>query len=128
MDSVTHFEIPSDNQDRAQAFYEQAFGWKVQSSPIPNWDYRMAMTDAMDEKGNHTTLGTINGALNKRTSPDNAPLLVVTVESMEEALKKIEAAGGAIVATPTPAGNYGTFAKFKDTEGNVLGVWQNLKA
>jgi hypothetical protein len=127
MDSVTHFEIPSDNEDRAQKFYEQAFGWKVFKSPIPNWDYRMINTTLTNEKGAPIAPGAVNGAINKRTSPGDAPILVIDVSSIEEATKRVEAAGGQIVQKPAPAGEYGTFAKFKDTEGNVLGIWQNLK-
>jgi uncharacterized protein len=128
MNSVTHFEIPSDNEDRAQAFYEQAFGWKVFKSPVPNWDYRMVNTTASDDDGKASAPGAINGAINKRSAPGEAPILVIDVPSIEEAMKRVEAAGGTIVMTPTPAGDFGTYAKFKDTEGNILGVWQNLKA
>jgi len=39
MPRPTHFEIPSDNPERAISFYEAVFGWKFQKweGPMPYW-------------------------------------------------------------------------------------------
>jgi uncharacterized protein len=127
MDKVVHFEIPADNEDRAQTFYETVFGWNIFKSPIPNWDYRLATTVETDEKGMPRSAGAINGAISRRAWPSDVPVVVIKVASLEESLKRVEASGGTIVMTPRPVGEIGTYAKFKDTEGNVLGLWQDLK-
>ncbi|MEN9558456.1 MAG: hypothetical protein RL141_825 [Candidatus Parcubacteria bacterium] len=127
MDHVVHFEIPADNEDRAQAFYEKTFGWSIFKSPIPNWDYRLANTVETDEKGWPKSLGVINGAIAPRKAPEDKPMVVIKVDLLEDALTRITAGGGEITMQPTPVGEIGIYAKFKDTEGNILGVWQDLK-
>ena len=37
MDPVVHFEIPADNLERAQEFYNRVFGWKMQ--PVAGLNY-----------------------------------------------------------------------------------------
>jgi len=127
MNKVVHFEIPADNEDRAQAFYEQVFGWKIFKPPIPGWDYRLASTTETNAEGKATTPGAINGAISKRSAAGDAPVLVINVPSVEEALTQVQTGGGTVVMQPRPVGEIGIFAKFKDTEGNVLGLWQDLK-
>ena len=41
-DKVVHFEIPADDLDRARAFYQNAFGWTINS--IPELDYSIVET------------------------------------------------------------------------------------
>ena len=33
MDSVVHFEIPTDDAERAKAFYATVFDWEMQTFP-----------------------------------------------------------------------------------------------
>ena len=127
MNPVVHFEIPADDENRAQAFYEKTFGWKVFTSPIPNWDYRMANTVETDEKGWPKKPGIINGAIAPRKSPQDHPVIVIKVDAIHDALARIRERGGEVISEPTPVGEIGTYAKFKDPEGNILGVWQDLK-
>ncbi|MGH9992449.1 MAG: VOC family protein, partial [Nitrososphaera sp.] len=35
MATIVHFEIPSDNVDRAKKFYTDLFGWKIEKVPGP---------------------------------------------------------------------------------------------
>jgi predicted enzyme related to lactoylglutathione lyase len=50
----------------------------------------------------------------------------ISVDSIEEASKKVEAAGGVIVLPRQQIGQgMGWIADFKDTEGNILGFHQN---
>jgi len=41
-------------------------------------------------------------------------------------LKKIEKAGGKIVTQKQQVGDMGYYAKVKDTEGNIIGIWQSI--
>ncbi len=40
MNKVVHFEIPYDDQDRAQKFYQDVIGWQI--IKFPGMDYHMA--------------------------------------------------------------------------------------
>jgi len=45
---------------------------------------------------------------------------------MDKAIEKITENGGKIVHEKTKVGDVGYTAYFKDTEGNVLGLWQEI--
>jgi len=74
-----------------------------------------------------TELGAINGGLLKRDETGMNPVIVVDVPNIDEHLKKIESAGGKIVMSTVPVGDFGLYARVADTEGNTIGVWQLLK-
>lgn len=44
---------------------------------------------------------------------------------IDETLKKIDGLGGSTVDERTPVGDMGFAAYFKDTEGNLMGLWEN---
>ena len=50
------------------------------------------------------------------------------VDSTEQRMKDVEAAGGAIVFGPHTIEEMGIYAQVVDTEGNIIGLWQSLKA
>ncbi|MCH8324926.1 MAG: VOC family protein, partial [Thaumarchaeota archaeon] len=47
MNKVTHFEIPFDDQARAQKFYSDVFGWQI--NKFGDMDYWIATTCKCDE-------------------------------------------------------------------------------
>ncbi|WP_232665807.1 VOC family protein [Pseudonocardia sp. TRM90224] len=125
MRSIVHFEIPADDVARAKAFYGELFGWQL--SDMPGMDYTIVQTTETDETSQlPRTPGAINGGLMPRTAETPAPVLTVDVESVADSLKEIEAAGGSIVRPRTEIPGMGAFAYFKDPDGNVLGLWENL--
>jgi len=119
---VVHFEIPYDDRDRASAFYSEAFGWAM--TPIPEMDYVLASTGPSEE-GPPSEPGFINGGLLERGLPVGGPVLVVDVDDIDVALKQIETLGGTTVTAKQPVGEMGFSAYFKDSEGNVVGLWQS---
>jgi len=123
VDKVVHFEIPADDVARAKEFYGSIFEWELQD--YPEMQYTIAMTVPVDDKQMPTQPGAINGGMMKRsnTTP-SSPVLTIEVQSIDEALKKIEAGGGETVTPRTPIPNMGAFAYFKDTEGNTLGLFE----
>ncbi len=123
MDSVVHFEIPADNVKRAQAFYTKAFGWAM--NPIPQMDYTMIGTTASDKDGRPTAPGAINGGMGKRATPLKSVVVTISVDDIDASLAKITKLGGKTVQKKMPVGDMGFAAYFKDTEGNVIGLWQN---
>ncbi|WP_426996675.1 VOC family protein [Pseudarthrobacter sp. N5] len=124
MAGVVHFEIPADNQERANSFYQGAFGWTL--TAMPEMDYTIAITTPSDgETGMPSAPGAINGALFPRTEELKTPIITVDVEDIDAALAQIESAGGSVAKAKVAVRGMGFFAYFKDTEGNTLGLWQN---
>jgi predicted enzyme related to lactoylglutathione lyase len=123
MAKVVHFEIPFDNKERAMKFYTDSFGWQLQD--MPQMDYVMATTVPVDDKHMPKEAGAINGGLFPRPKEAPSPTLYVDVSSVEDALKKVQAAGGKVVTPKTPIPGMGAYARVADTEGNVVGLFQS---
>jgi uncharacterized protein len=126
MRKIVHFEIPADDEARAREFYRAAFGWELQE--MPEMDYTLVRTTPVDEQTQlPTEPGAINGGLMKRSSDTPSPVLTVEVESIDDALGQIEARGGSTVKPRSEIPGMGAFAYFKDTEGNVMGLWETAQ-
>ena len=123
MRSVVHFEIPADDVARAKDFYSSIFGWQLQD--MPEMDYTIVQTTAVDENQMPTAPGAINGGLMRRSQDTPSPVLTIDVESVDQALEQVEAAGGKVVRPRTEIPGMGAFAYFTDPEGNTLGLWEN---
>ena len=122
MDKVVHFEVPFDDKARAMKFYSSAFGGKL--TDFAEMSYVMAETTAVNEQHMPVEPGAINGGLFQRPKEAPHPTIYVGVESIDAALKKVEAAGGKVVTPNTPIPGMGAFARVSDTEGNVIGLFQ----
>ncbi|MEO5778632.1 MULTISPECIES: VOC family protein [Arthrobacter] len=123
--AVVHFEIPADDEDRAAKFYSSAFDWGVQ--PMPELSYTMITTTPKDDSGMPTVPGAINGGMFRRQGPVVSPVVTVAVDDIDEALGRIESLGGSTVSPRQKVGSMGWSAYFKDTEGNIVGLWQNAE-
>jgi uncharacterized protein len=123
MDKVVHFEIPTDDPARAKEFYGSIFGWEI--TEIPELDYTTVQTSAIDDQQRPTEPGAINGGMYKRSSQNpSTPVMTIGVDSVEIALKEVEAHGGSVFRPRTEIPGMGAFAYFKDTEGNLLGLFE----
>jgi len=125
MDSIVHFEIPADDPQRAREFYSKAFGWEV--TPMPEMNYTMISTAPSDENGMPTKIGMINGGMPKRGQPIDQTVVTINVQSIDDALTRVEKLGGKRVGDKMAVGDMGWSAYFKDTEGNVVGLWQQSR-
>ena len=125
MDKVVHFEIPADDTARAKEFYGSIFEWQLEE--VPEMQYVTLITSPIDEQQLPTERGAINGGMYKRSpqTPDT-PVITIGVDSIDDALKKVEAGGGQTIVPRTQIEGMGAFAYFKDTEGNTLGLWENF--
>ena len=52
--------------------------------------------------------------------------ITIGIDAIDESLKKVEAGGGSIVQPRTEIPEMGAFAYFKDSEGNVVGLWETF--
>jgi len=56
-----------------------------------------------------------------------SPVLVIKVDNIDDAMKKVEDAGGEFVMDVQKIADMGLYTRFKDPEGNILGSWQDVK-
>lgn len=126
MGKVTHFEIPADDVARAKAFYGSVFGWTLQDFEMNGGTYTIAQTVPVNDQQIPEEPGAINGGMTERTATTSHPVITMEVDSIDEALRKVEAGGGSTVTPRTEIPGLGAFAYFKDSEGNTMGLWENL--
>jgi predicted enzyme related to lactoylglutathione lyase len=126
MGKVVHFEIPADDLGRAKTFYGKVFGWQIDSMEMPGGgEYTGLTTTPVDEKTmTPTEPGAINGGMMQRDETTPSPVITIDVEDITAALAEIEAAGGTTVQPRTAIPGMGAFGYFKDSEGNVMGLWE----
>jgi predicted enzyme related to lactoylglutathione lyase len=125
MDKVVHFEITFDDQQRAKEFYGSVFDWDLDDNDMGNGVvYTTATTVPVGDDRLPKEPGAINGGFTSRGSETPYPVITIGVDAIDDTLKKIEASGGTTVTPRTPIPNLGAFAYFKDSEGNVMGLWE----
>ena len=112
MAKVEHFEVPADDVDRAQAFYAKAFGFTYEP-----WGDDMGMLRTGSDEG-------IGGDIHKRGGVPH-PTFVITVDDLEGTLAAIVEAGGEQFGEIESMGETARYAYFKDTEGNIVGVFHD---
>lgn len=69
----------------------------------------------------------INGGLMKRKQPINSPLFIIGVQKIDDAMKKVEKMGGKIIKGKLEVEDMDYSAYFKDTEGNIIGLWEAIR-
>ena len=122
MNKVVHFEIPTSDLKKAQDFYGTVFGWQMMQ-----FDDETVMTStvATDAQGMPAEPGAINGSFYK-AGTGHTPHVVVEVPDINAHIALIKQRGGSEVDSPVTVPNMGMYARCKDPEGNVVGLWQNL--
>jgi uncharacterized protein len=118
--NLKHFAVHADDVERARSFYEKAFGW--QFTPWGPPDFYLIRTGTTEEPG-------VQGALQRRREVvAGKPMFgfecTLGVESIDDTIKAVEAAGGKVVMPKFHIPTVGTLIFFQDTEGNVVGAMQ----
>jgi predicted enzyme related to lactoylglutathione lyase len=114
MNRVVHFEISTDDPERAAGFYRSVFGWKVEKWEGPI-DYWLVTTGEEGVPG-------INGAIKRRPEPGISTVNTIEVDSIDDSVEKIEANGGEVVMPKTEIPDVGFHAYCRDSEGNIFGL------
>jgi len=122
---VSHFEIPAEKVERAKKFYNEAFGWQI--TPVPEMEYNMVGTVQSDEKGMPKEVGAINGGMMKRSKDVKHPVITIEVDDIDSSLTKVKNLGGKVTLKKTAMGEYGFYAYFQDSEGNVMGLYESKR-
>jgi predicted enzyme related to lactoylglutathione lyase len=109
---ICYIEIPATDIARSAEFYRSSFGWDIRK----RGDGATAFDDGVGQVSGTWVLG---------RPPMSQPGLMVyiMVDSVEETIKKVVAAGGEIVQ-PVGADAPEITARFRDPAGNVIGLYQ----
>ncbi|CAG0993846.1 hypothetical protein METP3_02817 [Methanosarcinales archaeon] len=133
MNPVVHFEMPAKDKSRMRNFYETAFGWHTEQLGKEMGEYVLVTTTESDEKtGLPKRPGAINGGFYESTDPLlQYPSIVIAVDDIKEAIKKVEEAGGKVLEGQVPGKpdeipGVGLYASFIDTEGNRVSMLEPL--
>jgi uncharacterized protein len=128
MKRVVHFEIPADDIERAKKFYS-LFDWQLQDWPMPDGSVYVGATTTEVDSSTHVPKepGAINGGIVKRSAEITTPQVTINVPSVDEYIRKVEAAGGRLVKAKQQIGEMGYYAYVTDTEGNLLGLWEDIR-
>ena len=115
---IRHVSIECDDVERARAFYEAVFGWRIEPWGPPGY-YQIFIGDGAgpfgDLRGRRQPLtGTGCGGYE----------CTIGVAALKPVLAAIEAHGGRIAMPPYRIEGVGDLAYFTDTEGNRAGVMQ----
>ena len=109
-----HIEIPYDDEERATAFYSGVFGWQFsQMDDFPGYDiYRVGPGD-------------LGGGLGKRgESAGTTTRNYISVDSVDDAVKKVIKLGGTITTPKSEIPGMGWYAAGTDSEGNPLALYE----
>jgi hypothetical protein len=124
---VVHFEMPYEDAKRVSAFYQQAFGWKMDLMPGEEMgNYIVAQTAETDENRMVKRPGAINGGFfaKKAGMPAQFPSVVIAVQDIQTAIQSVTAAGGKILGEPADIPGVGQYVSFVDSEGNRVSLLQ----
>jgi predicted enzyme related to lactoylglutathione lyase len=108
---LVYFELPAENADRAQKFYEDLFGWKFQSGEGP-FDYRMLEGDVQP-----------GGAVYPAQAGERGPIVYFDTDDIEATIMRTRELGGE-ADDKQPIPGIGWFARGKDPEGNPISFYQ----
>jgi len=121
--TIVHFEIPADDVEKLRRFYSNLFGWKIEKTPGPV-DYWMIETVPIVKNRSPIRPG-VNGGMMKRQHPEHKPANYISVESVDEYTKKIEALGGKVIVPKMEVPGIGWWALALDPEGNQFAVLES---
>lgn len=123
MNPVGWFEIPVTDMDRAKAFYEHVFQVKIDINKMGNllmgW-----FPSKQEAPGSGGTLIQEESYIPSY----KGTLVYFSVAEIEEALQRVESAGGKILNPKMSIGAFGFVGHFEDCEGNRVALHQGPQA
>src|SRR5438105_5343743 len=109
-------DLSSSDPAASREFYSKLFGWNVEVNPDPQYGgYGMAKINGKDVAG-----------IGSKMSEDapTAWMLYIGTQNAEELAKKVQGAGGNVIAPPFDVGDQGRMAVFQDNAGAFISAWQ----
>jgi predicted enzyme related to lactoylglutathione lyase len=125
---VVHFEMPYEDRERMATFYQSLFGWHTQMLGEEMGNYVLAATTETGENGRPNAPGAINGGFYPKRPdwPAQHPSLVIAVDDIQAAMKKVVEAKGEVLGEPMEIPGIGQYVSFLDTEGNRVSMLQPI--
>jgi predicted enzyme related to lactoylglutathione lyase len=119
MNAINWFEIPAQDIDRAQRFYERLLGTSLRRETMGPQTLAVFPYEGDSAAGGCL----ISGPTAARTSAEGTLVYLAVTPTLDSALERLGAAGGQL-ATPkvTLPGDMGVFAHIVDSEGNRVGL------
>jgi predicted enzyme related to lactoylglutathione lyase len=109
-------EIRVRDLEKAKAFYGSVFDWKISGEENKDWAYWLIDTGEKPSGG-------------MWRFPQGKPvgvLVYISVDDIDETLKKAIASGGKIVVPKSKEGE-NSMATISDPDGNLFGLYQSAK-
>ncbi len=109
-------ELSSSDPAASREFYSRLFGWKVEVIPDPQYGgYGMAKIAGKDVAG-----------IGPKQSADapTAWSVYIGTDDAQDLARKVQAAGGKVIAPPFDVGDKGRMAVFQDPAGAFISGWQ----
>lgn len=110
---ITHIDIPVSNLAKGAEFYSGLFGWRIVELPgfegYPMW------------RAPNKSSG---GGLAPRSGDFAQPRSYVEVDSIDDTLAAVLAAGGEVVTGKEQISDTSWWAAIRDPDGNVLGLYE----
>jgi predicted enzyme related to lactoylglutathione lyase len=119
MNTLTHFEIPSNDVKKIKEFYAGLFDWEFQF--MEEMNYMMFTTKVENDKP------VSGGGIIQKQNENHTITNYITVDSVDDSAKKVEELGGKIVVPKMPVPGMGWFLHFNDIDENLMALWQNDK-
>src|SRR5437868_5152082 len=109
-------DLSTSDAQAAREFYSKLFGWKVEVNPDPQYGgYGMANVGGKQVAG-----------IGPQMSP-GAPTawsVYIGTDDADDLAKKVQTAGGTVIAPPFDVGDQGRMAVFQDPTGAFISAWQ----
>ncbi len=123
--TLMHFEIPANDVEKLELFYEEVFGWKIvqASGPIEYWVIQTVPVD----KDDMLLCPGVNGGMYKKQVPESKPINYFAVESITDFLEKIVKLGGKVTQPKQEVLEVGWIAAAEDPEGNLFALIQPIR-
>lgn len=113
--NVVHIEIPVSPGQESGQFFQDLFGWKMESYPEMNY----TTWEAPEGPGGGFS------PLSDDVKPGDV-LIYIDSDDIEADLQKVETLGGQIVSHKTEIPGIGWFGLFKDPTGNMLALYTSM--
>ncbi|MEV6152549.1 VOC family protein [Nonomuraea sp. NPDC052129] len=113
--TVTWFEVATDDPEGAQRFYGGLFGWTFGASPAGPIDYRTIGYPGREQPG--------GGFYNTKGEFPAHAIFHVEVADVEQKCRETESLGGKVVTKVIDDGAGTDFAYLQDGSGNLFGVF-----
>ncbi|KLJ08193.1 hypothetical protein EMPG_09961 [Blastomyces silverae] len=120
--------IPVIDVARAKSFYTTVFKWNITPLPANLNEKDIAIFSFPNDSKSGTLCGSFERIdANVHTKGENAFKMYFMVEDDTKTAEAIIANGGAVIGERAPEGDHGFITQCRDTEGNGIGIYVNVK-